>query len=184
MNERVRQLEIFLTDPSEDAGGIVVEHEGEGLRAGAHEDGVAEVGVEPILTTGFDLLFARGKVVFLQGGREGGGGEVEMDCFARGVLGAEFADDEHAPVASLDGVAGVGQSVHEGVEDAGGVEEGPAAVGRWRRPHEAGNGGGDDVERGRVRVSGVCKRSYNTVEFVEAAWPAVYAEEGDGGWIG
>ena len=103
----IRKLEVFLTDPGENAGGVVVEHEGEGLRTGAHEDGVAEVGVEPGLTAGFDLLFAGDEVGFCESWRERGGGEVEVDCTAEGVFGAEFADDEHAPVASLDGVAGV-----------------------------------------------------------------------------
>ena len=51
-------------------------------------------------------------------------------------------------------------------------------------PHEAGDGGGYDVERGRIRVRRVCERGDDTVEFVEAAWPAVDAEEWDGGWIG
>ena len=108
----VRKLKILLTDPSEDASGVIVEHEGEGLRAGAHEDGVAEVRVEPVLTAGFDLLFAWGEIGFCQGGREGGGREVEVNCAAGGVFRAEFADDEHAPVTSLHGVSGIGELVH------------------------------------------------------------------------
>lgn len=54
----------------------------------------------------------------------------------------------------------------------------------WGGPHEAGNGGCYNVERGRVRVGGLRERVDDTIELVEAAWPAVNAKEWDGGWIG
>ena len=57
-------------------------------------------------------------------------------------------------------------------------------MGWWGGPHEAGDGGANDVERGRGRVSGLRERGDDTVEFVKAAWPAVDAKEWDGGWIG
>lgn len=72
---------VFLSDPHEAAHGVVVEGEADGVRAGAHLDGVAHVVFEPVVNAGLDFEFAGGVLFAAAAGEdgEGGGGEVEVD---------------------------------------------------------------------------------------------------------
>jgi len=179
---RIRELIVLFPDEHHYANGVIVEGYADGLRACAHGYGVRHVPfvegrAHPPRCAVHGRLFLCVHFVVL--GRRAGT-HIRVYRFAGGIpTRAQFADYPVAPVASLCGIRGVAQALHELVVHACGILQCPAS-GWALGPCESWERGHDDVEDGVLVVFGVDEGVHYVLELEECSWPAVHEEQWDG----
>ena len=115
----IGSLVVFLTKPDHYANRIVLQHPADSMRSRPHHDGVSHVVLEPIVNSTLHLLLPSGQIDIL---REWCGGEVEVHDFAGvGVVCSKLSSNPVTPIARLNTVILVAESLHQRMEEASGM---------------------------------------------------------------